>query len=109
MQGSPLEETVCLIGVCRILRLECCDGAHLLLFSSIGPWAIANNRTHAESHLTNSKKGSCRGDNSMKLKYGSAPLLPVAAATLAGIFALAGCNSQSAHPDEKAAVTLAEQ
>jgi len=41
----------------------------------------------------------------MKLKYGISPLLPVAAVTLAGIFALAGCNSKTARPDEKAAVT----
>ena len=41
----------------------------------------------------------------MKLKYGSSALLPVAAVTLAGIFALAGCNTKTARPDEKAAVT----
>lgn len=43
----------------------------------------------------------------MKLKYGSTPLLPVAAVTLVGIFALAGCNNKTARPDEKGAVTSA--
>jgi hyperosmotically inducible periplasmic protein len=41
----------------------------------------------------------------MKPKYPGTSLLPVAAVTLAGVFALAGCNNQTTHPDEKSAVT----